>query len=115
MATRFEIYKQALLDLKRALADLDQVHASLKDVGLDRVNAGPRDLKIQEIVFQVDRLFHELGRAECPQCTHLITLHAPGCTHQIGDELASDVLIEPPGSCGCKWGLEEPASRYLSR
>jgi hypothetical protein len=34
MATRFEVYRQVLADFSRAIAELDQVRASMKDIQL---------------------------------------------------------------------------------
>jgi hypothetical protein len=115
MATRFEIYKQALLDLERASAELDQVHASLKDIGLHNTVFGRRaDLNnIQDLVADTDLLLKELREADCPECDHAIANHGrqDGCEHEMlvdVDGYSGGGISEQP--CGCRWGLEEPTN-----
>jgi hypothetical protein len=77
MATRFEIWKQALLDLERAIAELDQVHASLKDVGLDGIDAGGyRKPTSRQLVIDAEGLLDNLRKADCEECGRAIAICA---------------------------------------
>lgn len=106
MATRIEIYQQAVLDLERAVSELDQVHASLKDIGFDQITISsvgrlltdPRT--ILNLVDYAEAMLKELRIAACPDCEHLIDGHEKegGCP------------------CGCRWGFEDVGARHaLSR
>jgi hypothetical protein len=120
MATRFEIWKQAVLDLERAEAELDQVHASLKDIGLQNLgsDAGAWATTVPKLVAQATRLLIELRNADCPECDHLISRHGDkyGCEHERGDVSMSTrgagTVLAAAGPCHCRWGLEEPAGRH---
>jgi hypothetical protein len=105
MATRFEVWKQATLDIERGIAELDQARASLKDIQLQDLQAlGYEDRKLGEIILQADRLAKELRVAACDECFHAIAKHGSpaGCD-------ASVALVDAP--CGCRWGLEEAGPR----
>lgn len=109
MATRFEIYKQALLDLGRASAELDQVHASLKDIGLsDMIITGRLDnFRISDLVSNADCLLRELRVAECAECEHPINDEHAG-THGCQHRQSYDNGRRAGSLCGCTWGQEDP-------
>jgi hypothetical protein len=101
MPTRFQIWKQAIADLERAIAELGQVRASLKDIGLHDVGTSSfRKLNIEDLVFEANNLLAELRVAACDDCCHAIAKHgtAGGCD-------AIVLLLSAP--CGCRWGLQE--------
>src|ERR1700678_1276693 len=121
MATRFQIYKQAIADLARAAAELDQVHASLKDTRLHDVTTDRLELNrvsteadIRDLVFMADGLLKELRTAECEECGHAISKHGDryGCEYERGDvEMPTrdgGTILAAAGPCHCQWGLEEP-------
>jgi hypothetical protein len=126
MATRFEIYKQAVRDLEHASAELDQVHASLKDIGFQDlqipavgwVGNWPR---IDSLVKHLDALREALLEAECPECDHAIAKHGDkyGCEYERGDvdmpTRDGGTILAAAGPCGCRWGLEVPDTRQLPR
>jgi hypothetical protein len=103
MAMRFEVWKQAVLDMERAIAELDQVQASLKDIRLDRLGFEPRP-NIAQLIIDADRLVAELRNAACDECCHAIIKHGTpdGCDAVV-------LLLGTP--CGCRWGLEEAGPR----
>jgi hypothetical protein len=115
MATRFEIYKQALLDLERAIAELDQVHASLKDIGLQRIIEGSHT--VGDLVMQGDELLNELRIAECPECDHPIAQHdrSNGCWEELPGQFDEHTIWLPTTQCLCRWGVSEPVARQLPR
>jgi len=119
MATRFEIYTQSLLDLKRSIAELDQVHASLKDVGFHRTLIGRYvdQRTIKDLVEDAGTLLRELSSAECPECSHRISFHggASGCRHEIAPTIdtptpCGTMMLEAQ-ICGCRWGLAGPNAK----
>jgi ribosomal protein S27AE len=88
MATRFELWKQAIEQLTRAAAELDQAHATLKDCGLDDIDAGGyRKPTIKNLVIDAEGLLQELRHAECDECNHRIAHHGDryGCEYERGD------------------------------
>jgi hypothetical protein len=119
MATRFEIYTQSLLDLKRSIAELDQVHASLKDIRLNRTLVGRyvEQRTIKDILGDLDLLLHELNSAECRECSHRIASHGgpSGCRHEIAPTIdtpapCGTMMLEAQ-ICGCRWGLADPNAK----
>lgn len=116
MATKFEVWKQACLDLERAVAELDQIHASLKDCGLDDVDAGGyRKPTIKHLVSDAEGLLKNLREAKCDECWHPISLHGDryGCELERGDvEMPcrdGGTILAAAGPCGCDWGKKELA------
>jgi hypothetical protein len=121
VASRFELWKHALLDLERAIAELDQVHATLKDVRLEDVDAGGfRKPTIKDLVIDAGGLLQELQSVECDECGHAIAKHGDryGCEYERGDVPMTcrdgGTVMAAAGPCGCRWGLEAiPSARAL--
>jgi hypothetical protein len=115
MATRFELWKQAIAQMERAIAELDQAHATLKDAGLDDVTATSRynTVTIKDLVRKGQSLLGELREAECEDCGHLIAWHGDqyGCEYERGDQPMNSrdggTIMAAAGPCHCQWGLEE--------
>lgn len=75
--TRMELYKQAIEQLQRAVDELDQCHATLKDIGEDV------SVDLLDVGELVDRLLKELKTAECDECHNRNTHAARRAQHAV--------------------------------
>jgi hypothetical protein len=84
-----ELYKQALGQLQRAVDELDQAHATLKD--------------IEELTDAGIALLEALKLEQCDECWHPISRHDDkcGCDVDRGDQLVGEVLTAM-GPCCCE-------------
>jgi hypothetical protein len=118
MTTNFELWKQAIEQLTRVVAELDQAHATLKDCGLDDIAAGGyRKPTIKHLVSDAEGLLKGLQYAKCEECGRRIAHHGDryGCEYERGDvEMPcrdGGTILAAAGPCGCEWGLQEPKGR----
>lgn len=96
MATRFQIWTQAIVNRTLARVELEQVRASLERISLDDVDSA----LIGNLVSDAHNLIFELQMSECEECGHAISRHgtASGCDTMV-------LLLDAP--CGCRRGLVE--------
>ena len=82
--TTVETYMEGLRQLQVAVDELDQAHATLRDVGMDRYSTsrvpwGPR-LSLDEIYKHAESLLKDLQTADCDMCGAPVVLHpVEGC------------------------------------
>jgi ribosomal protein S27AE len=103
--------------MERAIEELDQAGASLKDIRMGDLDSGGwRRATIHQLVMDAEGLLAELRSAECDDCGHAIAKHGDryGCEYERGDVEMSTrdggSVMAAAGPCHCRWGLQEATS-----
>lgn len=80
-----ELYDQAIEQLETAVNELDQAHATLRDISLQDtvvVHTFQRDITIAGIFRLASALLDRLKQVECDTCLDEISRHPlPDCPH----------------------------------
>lgn len=82
--TEIEIFREGVRQLTVAVTEIDQAHASLRDIGMERYAASRvrnRRLDLAELYDHAESLLKDLEASECESCGLLIGQHpVDGCT-----------------------------------
>jgi hypothetical protein len=81
--TQFEIYTEAVKQMEAAVAELDQAHATLRDIGLHQYSEPWKGnpLSIEKLYKRADELLATLRRVECDECGRPLAAHAQDATN----------------------------------
>jgi hypothetical protein len=99
--SRLETWKEAIQQLGVAVGQLDQAHATLKDLGME--NVGDHDaqaygsvMTLKSVRRHADEILKAAKTADCDECGHAISMHEDkyGCQYERGDE---------GKPCTCQW------------
>lgn len=76
--TQYQIYTEAVRQMETAVAELDQAHATLRDIGLQDYTAAWKGgkLSISTLYKRADELLTVLRRVECDECGRPLADHA---------------------------------------
>lgn len=82
--TQIETFREAVRQLTVAVEEIDQAHATLRDVGLHNYAASKvrnqRRLNLEELYDHAESLLRDLEGSECDACGLLIGQHpVDGC------------------------------------
>ena len=113
-STRFELYRQAVAQLRKAVDALDQAHATLKDLKIDKaVEADTlHRFNARQLCRYMEGLLTDLNTLECEDCGHPLSKHGDkyGCEYDRGDIQMGcrdgGTVLAASGPCGCEWGLK---------
>lgn len=80
--TQYQIYTEAVKQMEAAVAELDQAHATLRDIGLHQYTGPWRaKLSVETLYERADELLTTLRSVECDECGRPLAAHAADVTN----------------------------------
>ena len=81
--TQYQIYTEAVRQMETAVAELDQAHATLRDIGLHQYCEPRRGnpLSAEKLYKRADELLATLRAATCDECGRTLAAHAADVTN----------------------------------